>query len=162
MHVKDLLDLQYKAKRGRDLAAVARKIIFIPERARLERVLGLFLQCKLHLAIVVDEFGHTLGLLTLENVLEELVGPIEDEFRHEEPRIKRTGKETWDINGSFRVREFGELIGRPLTEIAGASTVSGLIIQKLGRLARPGDVFTIDGSELRVEELPGHESRKSN
>jgi magnesium and cobalt exporter, CNNM family len=155
VHVKDLLDLQYKAKRGRDLAAIARKIIFIPERARLERVLSLFLQCKLHLAIVVDEFGHTLGLLTLENVLEELVGPIEDEFPHEEPRIRRTGKDTWEISGSLRVREFGELIGRPLKEIADPSTISGLIIQKLGRFARPGDVFTIDGSELRVEEIAG-------
>jgi CBS domain containing-hemolysin-like protein len=104
VHVKDLLDLQHKARRGRDLAAVARKIIFVPERARLERVLSLFLQCKLHLALVVDEFGHTLGLLTLENVLEELVGPIEDEFRHEEPRIRRTGKDTWEIDGSLRVR----------------------------------------------------------
>jgi CBS domain containing-hemolysin-like protein len=160
VHVKNLLDLQYQAKRGRDLAAIARKIIFIPERARLERVLSLFLQCKLHLAIVVDEFGHTLGLLTLENVLEELVGPIEDEFRHEEPRIRRTGKETWEINGSSPVREFGELIGRPLKEIAGASTVSGLIIQKLGRFARPGDVFTMDGSELRVEEIAGTRIKK--
>jgi CBS domain containing-hemolysin-like protein len=153
VHVKDLLDFHYKANRGRDLTTVARKIIFVPERARLERVLDLFLHCKLHLALVVDEFGHTLGLLTLENVLEELVGPIEDEFRHEESRIRRTGKDTWELNGSLRLRELGELIGPSLKEIAGPSTVSGLIIQKLGRLARPGDVFTIDGSELRVEEI---------
>ena len=155
VHVKDLLHSQYKAKRGRELAAIARKIVFIPERAPLERILGLFLQDKLHLALVLDEFGHTLGLLTLENVLEELVGPIEDEFRHEEPRIRQTGKETWEINGSLRIREFAALIGRPLNKNAAASTVSGLIIQKLGRLARPGDTFTIDGSELRVEEIVG-------
>jgi CBS domain containing-hemolysin-like protein len=155
VHVKDLLDLQYNAKRGRDLETVARKIIFVPERARLERVLGLFLECKLHLALVVDEFGHTLGLLTLENVLEELVGPIEDEFRHEEPRIRRTGKETWEIDGSLRVREFGELIGRSLKELAGPSTVSGLIIQKLGRFARTGDLLKLNRSELRVEEITG-------
>jgi len=160
VHVKDLLDLQHKAKRGRDLKAIARKIIFVPERARLERVLSLFLQCKLHLALVVDEFGHTLGLLTLENVLEELVGPIEDEFRHEEPRMRRTGKETWEISGSLRAREFGEVIGRPLNEIAGPSTLSGLIIQKLGRFARPGDLFTIDGWELRVEEIAGTRIKK--
>jgi CBS domain containing-hemolysin-like protein len=155
VHVKDLLDSQHKARRGRDLAAVARKIIFIPERARLERVLSLFLQCKLHLALVVNEFGHALGLVTLENVLEELVGPIEDEFPHEEPRIKRTGKQTWELSGSLRVRELGELIGRPLQETAGASTVSGLMIQKLGRFARPCDVLTLNGWELRVEETAG-------
>ena len=155
VHVKDLLDSQHKARRGRDLAAVAHKIIFIPERARLERVLSLFLQCKLHLALVVNEFGHALGLVTLENVLEELVGPIEDEFHHEEPRIRRTGKETWELNGSLRVHELGELIGRPLQETAGASTVSGLMIQKLGRFARPYDVLTLNGWELRVEEIAG-------
>jgi CBS domain containing-hemolysin-like protein len=155
VHVKDLLDSQHKARRGCDLEAVARKIIFIPERARLEGVLSLFLQCKLHLALVVDEFGHTLGLLTLENVLEELVGPIEDEFHHEEPRLRRTGKKTWELNGSLRVSELGGLIGRPPQEIAGASTVSGLMIQKLGRFARPSDVVTINGSELRVEETAG-------
>jgi CBS domain containing-hemolysin-like protein len=154
VHVKDLLDLQHKARGGRDLEAVARQIIFVPERARLERVLSLFLQCKLHLAMVVDEFGHTFGLLTLENVLEELVGPIEDEFRHEETRIRRTGKETWEINGSLRVRELCELIGQPLKDTS-ASTVSGLVIQNLGRFARLGDVFTIDGSQLRVEEIKG-------
>jgi CBS domain containing-hemolysin-like protein len=155
VHVKDLLDSQHKARRGRDLAAVARKIIFIPERARLERVLSLFLQCKLYLALVVNEFGHALGLVTLENVLEELVGPIEDEFHHEEPRIRRTGRETWELNGSLRVHELGELIGRPLQEAAGASTVSGLMIQKLGRFARPCDVLTLNGWELRVEEIAG-------
>jgi CBS domain containing-hemolysin-like protein len=155
VHVKDLLDLQHKTRRGRDLAAVARKIIFIPERARLERVLSLFLQCKLHLALVVNEFGHALGLVTLENVLEELVGPIEDEFHHEEPRIRRTGKETWELNGSLRVCELGELIDRPLQETPGASTVSGLMIQKLGRFARPCDVLTLNGWELRVEEIAG-------
>jgi CBS domain containing-hemolysin-like protein len=155
VHIKDVVDLQHQTRCGRDLAAAARKIIFVPERARLESVLSLFLRCKLHLALVVNEFGNTIGLVTLENVLEELVGPIEDEFHHEEPLVSRTGKRTWELSGSLRVRTLGELIGRPLEETAGASTVSGLMIQKLGRFPRPGDMLTLYGSELRVEETAG-------
>jgi CBS domain containing-hemolysin-like protein len=155
IHAKDLLNLQRKTRRGRGLAAVAHKMIFMPEKARLEEVLSLFLQCKLHLALVVNEFGNTVGLVTLENVVEELVGPIEDEFHHDEPCIRQTGKRTWDIKGSSRVRLLGEFIGQPLEETAGASTVSGLVIRKLGRFARPGDVLELNGSELRVEEVSG-------
>ena len=75
--------------------------------------------------------------------------------QNEEPRIRRTGKAPWEINGSLRVRELSDLIGRPVKETPTASTVCGLMIEKLGRFARPSDVFTLDGSELRVEEIAG-------
>jgi len=160
VHSKDLMDLEPSTQRGGDLEAVARKIIFVPQRARLEELLRLLLQSKLHLALVVDEFGNTVGLITLENILEELVGPIEDEFHHEEPRLKQTGKQTWELNGSLRVRTLGQLIGRSLEEIAGATTVSGLVTQELGRFPLPGDVLSLNGWELRVEEIDGTRTAK--
>jgi CBS domain containing-hemolysin-like protein len=153
VHSKDLLGWQDKPGRGRDLAAVAHKIIFVPKRARLERLLSLFLQCNLHLALVVNEFGNTVGLITLENVLEELVGPIEDEFHHEEARLRQTGEKTWELSGSLPLRKLRELIGRPVEETPKVFTVSGLIIQRLGRFPRPGDVLALDGWELQVEEI---------
>ncbi|MGI8964560.1 MAG: hemolysin family protein, partial [Limisphaerales bacterium] len=74
VHFKDLFAMRLKVKSGAELSAVARKLIYVPETARLEKLLQLFLERKLHLAIVVDEYGGTVGMVTLENILEELVG----------------------------------------------------------------------------------------
>jgi len=76
LHIKDLYAMRFKARNGADLLPVARKLIYVPETAHLEKLLQLFLERKLHLAMVVDEYGGTVGMLTLENVLEELVGQI--------------------------------------------------------------------------------------
>ena len=150
---KDLADVLPEAERGRDLAPVARKIIFVPETARLEKLLTLFLQRKLHLALVVDEYGGTVGLVTLENVLEELVGPIEDEFDQEEPLIQQTGEQAWELNGSLPAHKLAELIGERCDQSDEVSTVSGLVTQRLGRFARAGDALALGAWELRVEEL---------
>ena len=155
VHSKDLVDPQHEAEHGRDLAAAARKIIFIPEAARLEKLLTLFLQRKLHFALVVDEYGGTIGLATLENVLEELVGPIEDEFDQEEPLVRRTGEHTWELNGSLPAHKLGELVGERFDQTGEVCTVSGLMTQRLGRFPRVGDAVTFGAWELRVEEMTG-------
>jgi CBS domain containing-hemolysin-like protein len=140
---------------GHDLVAVARKIVFVPETARLENLLTLFLQCKLHLALVVDEYGGTIGLVTLENVLEELVDPIEDEFDHEEPSSEQTGEHSWELDGSLPTHRLSGLVGERFDQTEEASTVSGLLMQRLGRFPRVGDVLALAAWELRVEQMAG-------
>jgi CBS domain containing-hemolysin-like protein len=152
---KDLVDVRHEAARGQDLAAVARKIIFVPETARLEKLLTLFLQRKLHLAFVVDEYGGTVGLVTLENVLEELVGPIEDEFDQEEPLVRRTGEDAWELDGSLPAHKLGELVCERFDDTGEVCTVSGLMTQRLGRFPRVGDAVTFGAWESRVEEMAG-------
>jgi len=152
---KDIVALRHEAKCGRDLALAARKIIFVPETARLENLLSLFLQRKQHFALVVDEYGGTVGLVTLENVLEELVGPIEDEFDQEERLARRMGEDIWELSGSLPTRKLGELVGEQFDETGEVSTVSGLLTQRLGRFPRVGDAATFGAWELRVEELAG-------
>jgi CBS domain containing-hemolysin-like protein len=152
---KDIVALRHKAKSGRDLATVARQIIFVPESARLEKLLSLFLQRKQHFALVVDEYGGTVGLVTLENVLEELVGPIEDEFDQEEPLIRQTGEYAWELNGSLPAHKLGELVGEQFDATEAVCTVSGLMTQRLGRFPRPGDAVPIGAWGLCVEELAG-------
>ena len=93
VHFKDLFALRAKAESGADLRGVARKLIYVPETTRLEKLLQLFLERKLHFAIVVDEWGGTVGLATLENILEELVGQIQDEFDQEKPLLLRRDDE---------------------------------------------------------------------
>jgi CBS domain containing-hemolysin-like protein len=154
VHIKDLYAMRLKAASGADLAPVARKLIYVPETARLEKLLQLFLERKLHLAIVVDEYGGTLGLVSLENILEELVGQIQDEFDQEKPLLVRTSATTCEVSGTLPLHELAELVGVPLRE-EGVTTASGWVTQRLGGFPKPGDVLTAGAFDLRVEEMDG-------
>jgi len=152
VHFKDLYAMRLKARSGADLLPVARKIIYVPETARLESLLHRFLDRKLHLAIVVDEYGGTVGLLTLENIIEELVGQIQDEFDQEKPLFAKVGEQTWEVQGTLPVRDLEELAGEPLGE-EGVTTASGWVTRRLGGFPKTGDVIALANCELRVEEL---------
>ena len=154
IHIKDLYGMRLKARSGSELIPVVRKLIYVPESARLERLLQLFLERRLHLAMVVDEYGGTLGLVTLENILEELVGQIQDEFDQEKPLLVRTSENTWEVAGALPLHELEELIGQSLEE-EGITTVSGWMTHRLGGFPKENDVLTIGVYELRVDELEG-------
>ena len=152
VHIKDLYSLRGKAATGADLLPVARKLIYVPETSRLERLLQLFLERKLHLAIVVDEYGGTLGLVTLENILEELVGQIQDEFDQEQAPLVRTSETTWDAAGALPLHDLEEVVGLSLRE-EGVTTTSGWMTQRLGGFPKVGNVLTVGQFELRVEAM---------
>jgi CBS domain containing-hemolysin-like protein len=152
VHLKDLYGMRLKVRRGADLAPVARKIVYVPETARLEKVLQMLLERKLHLAIVVDEYGGTVGLVTLENILEELVGQIQDEFDQEKPMVVKVGEQTWEVLGTLPVHELEELAGEPLAE-EGITTTSGWVTHRLGGFPKVGDVVKLNHCELRVQEM---------
>jgi CBS domain containing-hemolysin-like protein len=133
---------------------VARKLIYVPETAHLEKLLKLLLDRKLHLAIVVDEYGSTVGMVTLENILEELVGQIQDEFDQEKPLLVQINRSTWEASGGLPLHELEELVGVPLRE-EGITTVSGWVTQRQGGFPKVGDVLTIGNYDLRVEQMEG-------
>jgi CBS domain containing-hemolysin-like protein len=154
VHIKDLYALRAKAGTAADLRPMARKLVYVPETARLEKLLQLFLERKLHFAIVVDEYGGTLGLVTLENILEELVGQIQDEFDQEKPLLLRTSETTWEAAGALPLHELEELLGEPLRE-EGITTTSGWVTHRLGGFPKTGDTLNVGHYELRVEEMDG-------
>jgi CBS domain containing-hemolysin-like protein len=154
VHIKDLYAIRLKARTGADLLPVARKLIYVPETARLEKLLQLFLDRKLHLAIVVDEYGGTVGMITLENILEELVGQIQDEFDQEKPLLVRTGDHVWEVSGALPLHDLEDVVGLPLVE-EGITTVSGWVTQRLGGFPKRGDAVPIGHYELTVEEIDG-------
>ncbi len=154
IHIKDLYAMRLKARTGADLLPVARKLIYVPETARLEKLLQLFLERKLHFAIVVDEYGGTLGMATLENILEELVGQIQDEFDQEKPLLVRISERTWEVAGTLPLHDLEELVGEPL-QAEDITTVSGWVTHRLGGFPRAGDVLSAGDCELRVEEMEG-------
>lgn len=154
VHIKDLFAMRLKARSGADLAPAARKLIYVPETARLEKLLQLFLERKLHFAMVVDEYGGTVGMVTLENILEELVGQIQDEFDQEKPLLVRTGVQSWELAGTLPLHELAEVVREPLQE-EGITTVSGWVTHRLGGFPKTGDVLMLGLFELRVEEMDG-------
>jgi CBS domain containing-hemolysin-like protein len=134
-----------------ELLPAARKIIYVPETARLEPVLQLFLERRLHFAIVVDEYGSTVGMVTLENILEELVGQIQDEFDQEKPLAVRLAENTWELDGALPLHELADLIGEVVQE-EGVTTLSGLVTQRLGGFPKAGNRISLGTWELTVEE----------
>jgi len=154
IHIKDLYAMRPKARKGADLFPVCRKLIYVPETARLEKLLQLFLERKLHFAIVVDEYGGTVGMATLENILEELVGQIQDEFDQEKPLLVKKDERTWEVDGALPLHELADLVGEPLKE-EGVTTTSGLVTQRLGGFPNEGDTLTLGAFELRVQQMDG-------
>jgi CBS domain containing-hemolysin-like protein len=158
VHIKDLYPaLRDPAPVGRtvaDLLPVARPLIYVPETARLEKLLQLFLERKLHFAIVVDEYGGTIGIATLENVLEELVGQIQDEFDQEKSELTLMSENVWEVAGTLPLHELEKIIGETQLEET-VATASGWMTQKLGGFPKAGDALTVGACELRVEEMDG-------
>jgi len=111
VHIKDLYALREKAGTAADLLPVSRKLICVPETARLEKLLRRFLEKKSHFALVVDEFGGTLGIVTLENALEALVGQIQDEFDAEVTQFIRRSDNDWVVSGALPLHDLEKIIG---------------------------------------------------
>ena len=154
VHIKDLYAQRQRMRSGAELAQFARKLIYVPESARLEKLLRLFLERKLHFAIVVDEYGGTAGMITLENILEELVGQIRDEFDQEKPLRVKVDERTWELDGALPLHELAELVGEPLPE-EGITTTSGWVTHKLGGFPQEGNIVKLGPCELRVEAMDG-------
>jgi len=155
IHIKDLYAQRLKTRSGAGLVVVARKLIYVPPTARLQRLMQLFIERKLHMAVVVDEYGGTIGLITLENIIEEVVGQIQDEFDQEKPLLQKTGDNLWDVDGALPLHELEELVGETLTEEEEITTTSGFVTHRLGGFPKQGEEVSLAAFTLRVESLDG-------
>jgi magnesium and cobalt transporter len=149
---KDLLRLSTSAPRERfDIREYMRPAVFVPESKRLDVLLKEFRRNRNHMAIVVDEYGGVAGLCTIEDVIEQIVGDIDDEFDVEDDQnIRRDAERQFTVRGVTRIDEFNEYFGARLSEEEGVDTVAGLVMKQLGRLPRRGESASIDGFEFRV------------
>lgn len=155
LYAKDLVPLAMAlpaAGRPSRWQELVRPATFVPETKTLDAQLRDFQRGPAHLAIVVDEFGGTAGLITREDVLEEIVGEIRDEHdTAERPEIRREGERVW-VDGSAGLEELSEALGRQFTHPE-VSTVGGLIYTILGRVPRTGDELVLDGYRVVVERV---------
>jgi putative hemolysin len=160
LYAKDLLPfLKGKDKRP-DLRALLRMPLFVPESMSIDDLLHQLQRRKVHIAIVLDEYGGTAGLVTIEDLLEEIVGDIQDEYDVEEPMTVRISEHEARIDGRASVDDLGELFDADLSELEDSEeydTVGGLIYHRIGGVPRPGDLVELEehGLTLTVESTDG-------
>ncbi|HTT42953.1 MAG TPA: transporter associated domain-containing protein [Steroidobacteraceae bacterium] len=149
---KDLLRLSTSSARERfDIREYMRPAVFVPESKRLNVLLREFRRNRNHMAIVVDEYGGVAGLCTIEDVIEQIVGDIDDEFDVEDDQnIRRDAERQFTVRGVTRIGEFNEYFGAHLSEGEGVDTIAGLLLKQLGRLPRRGESTSLEGFEFRV------------
>jgi putative hemolysin len=156
VHIKDLFRQQYLGW-PIELKKLLHPALFVPETMPLDRLLQLMQEKHNQLAIVLDEYGGTEGMVTLEDVVQELVGEIRDEHqRDEEQHFVQRDDESWLVDGSVGIGNFIEHLNlRPDGEQRSFSTVSGLILDRLGRIPAIGDKTQWNGYELEVVDMDG-------
>jgi CBS domain containing-hemolysin-like protein len=149
IHVKDVVG----ARPDRPARELMRKPLYLPETAHLDRALAQFRRERVQLAIVIDEFGGTAGLVTLEDVIEELVGEVQDEFDREGPMIREENGSLL-VNGLVTLADAREHLGLELADEP-YDTVGGMIFGRLGRLAQVGDSIDVEGYRFTVAGIDG-------
>ena len=148
---KDLL--RYFVEGGRadfDMREVLRPAVFVPESKRLNVLLKEFRASHNHMAVVVDEYGGVSGLVTIEDVIEEIVGDIADEYDIEEDQtIRRDGERQYTVHALARIEDFNEYFGTRFSDEE-FDTIGGLVMHQFGRLPKRGESVSIDGFEFKV------------
>jgi len=155
LHVRDLFSaLNDRGIAGVQLEQLLRPAHVVPETKDLAALLGEFRRTSQHLAIVVDEYGDLEGSVTLEDLLEEIVGEIEDEFDIPDESIERLPDGRMRIDGTFPIDDFNEQFDRQLP-IEDYHTVGGFVFGLLGRAPEEGDQVEADGCRFKVLEVEG-------
>src|SRR5438128_6230560 len=159
IHIKDLLLMMRDPHP--DLMQIKRELLPVPEMMALENLLRLFLSKHAHVAIVVDEFGGTVGLVTLEDVLEELVGDIQDEFDSEKEEFRKISANEFSVDGALGLYELNDLAKLDL-DSPDVSTVGGYVTHLLGHLPKTGEQVKIDGYLVTVTEADNRRVKQLN
>lgn len=159
-YAKDVIKrVRNGSRRARRASEIAREPMFVPESKKLIELLREMQERKSHMAIVIDEYGGTAGLVTMEDVLEEIVGEISDEYDREEPLFVELDDKTLRVDARVSIDELNERLGTELPNTEWDS-VGGLVGGMLGRVASDGDKVRLDPIEFEVEKTKGRRIRK--
>lgn len=159
-HSKDLLVALAAGETERQVKELLRPAAFVPDGANMQAVLAFMQREHRHLAVVVDEFGGTKGIITLDDVLEQIVGEILDEYDVEEAEVQEIAERTFLVDGSLPIRDLNQRLGLDLAEEEGYSTVAGLMLALTGKLPQAGNEAVAQGARLVVESVEGRRVRR--
>jgi CBS domain containing-hemolysin-like protein len=156
VNIKDIFVQQSTLNQAIDIRSIMRPPYFVPENKKLDSLLRRFKKRKNHIAIVVDEHGGVSGLITLEDVLEELVGEISDETDLEEPQIINVQNNEWIVPGKSDIDEVNELIPMNIPDSKEFDTFSGYVLDQTGRIPRVNEEIPIGNFLVIVQEMDGN------
>lgn len=159
VHVKDLLPLLAAGQREIRVSSVKRPVLLVPETKRLSDLLTDFLRYRRTIAVVLDEYGGTAGLVTLEDLLEEVVGDIYDEYDVVRAPVEQLEGGAVALDGAMSLDEASAAIGIPLPK-GDYSSLAGLLYHRLGMVPRAGQVLDLGRARLIVDQLDGHRIRR--
>ncbi|OQY28591.1 MAG: hypothetical protein B6244_06700 [Candidatus Cloacimonetes bacterium 4572_55] len=154
LYAKDLL----KSSAANDSDSIKNQLRpahFVPDSKNVTEMLREFLQKRVHLAVVIDEYGGTAGLITLEDILEEIVGEIQDEHDFEEPLFKKIDENTYQFDAKIDLDDLGEIIGHEFSEDEDFETLGGLILDRIGRVPNKDETLIIEGIHIKIEKVDG-------
>ena len=156
INIKDIFIHQSTAEDEPNIKKLMNRPYFIPENKKLDQLLHQFKKRKLHIAIVVDEHGGVAGLITMEDVLEEIVGEISDESDKVEPHITRIRENEWAVLGKSEIDEVNETIPMNIPESMGYDTFSGYILDQIGRIPAEKEEFSVGDFKITVKAMDGN------
>jgi putative hemolysin len=154
VHIRDLFAPPSSGRRGVKVGDLARPVAMQPTTKQVLPAMSEMRRSGDHLAVVVDEYGGTAGIVTLEDLIEELIGEIRDEYDRVDDETKRLRGGDVEVDGLLNLDEFAETVGHELPE-GPYETVAGALMSALGRLPRAGDAVQLDGMRLRVAKMDG-------
>jgi gliding motility-associated protein GldE len=159
---KDLLPYikNVESRTNFSLTKIARKAMFIPRTKLISSLMHDFQEKKMHLAIVVDEYGGTAGLITLEDIIEEILGEIRDEYDKEENPVTKVGDNNYIILGKLSIVKLNDLLNTTFSENSNYETVAGMILNHAGQIPKQGYSFQIDGYKFIVKEIQNKRIKK--
>lgn len=158
VHIKDLI-ISFTRDKKFVLLDYLRQPFFVPETKKVNELFEAMKKEKVHMAIVLDEYGSTAGLVTIEDLIEEIMGDIQDEHDVEEPQLQRIDADTIEVIASLKIDDLNEQLGLEL-ECEEADTVGGLVFTELDRVPLEGDKVVLREIELSVKEMDGHRIEK--
>jgi len=162
LHIKDVVRVMHESvERGPNgdvlagsARAILREALFVPESVRIDDLIARFRRNKQHIAILLDEFGGTSGLVTLDDVVEELFGDVQDAFDVEEPGIQSRPDGSFSVSGLTPIEEVNDALGLNLID-ENSDTIAGYVLSRLGRIPVVGDTLESDGLTFRVKAMDG-------
>ncbi len=149
VYIKDMVRAEREGGQQLPIRGLARPAMFVPETKRVTELLAEMQARRTHMAIVVDEYGGTAGVATLEDLLEELVGEIADEFDDEVPNVEQLSNGDVLVNATLNVDDLNEELGLELPE-GNYDSLGGMVFEMLGRVPVAGDEVTVEGAAVRV------------